>query len=842
MVRMLVRGMFGLAGLFPVSAHANPGSAPFTVAATAAQYGLEVSVEGPRLRARACPAPSACTPADDATRIDVPEDVDLSRVTVESISLDEAHRVALVAAPHRAGGRWITGVIGGPRADPPAVVQRLKGTIDLPRGVEGERKTRILLREPHPNGVHLSFGTRYENADVCGRPAIIRVKTLDPTTMTWRPAGARSLSEDERKRAPELDAARVEGSFGLEEPRALVARVASSAVGKRSAGATDRDLATRWAERRPAAGRGEFLAFTAPLAVPLVGLKWTATGNGPTADRASAPRRFFVSLDDDLFAVNVPATAGTDPSGTVYEVRLPAARATSCVSVVIDDGFVTEERDQVGFTEIRAITAFDGKSPADLTRDLEGPDADAATALLLRSGEPGVEAAIAAYGALGFAARRRALEVVDTGRCVRVARFYVDRLLGVGADLDFEPALDPTARLARDKLRSCRERGTDALREAIRREAPGQRRVWAARELAGLDARAAIEPIVAVLAEGSTAPEASGQADRVRRRLRGALAIAARDQRSTDAVGALLRPDRFENFDPVTRVDLLRAIGPRLAEVAGGPAAFSRAQSALTDFRSRYLLLEPAGHLAARGDANAVRLLSRGLEHRRASLRQKAVEVAGNIVSFLPRLRTALGDDNPRVRQTALTSLAGGATPLDPALEPRVIAMLRSDRWPFVQIGAAEALGRAARSDRGDEALVEAISARIPRLRQAALRALGRRGSRGAGEVIHDVADDPQQPVETRVAAIDALGQLCRRESSDLLYKLALRAGFQQLPYDQPLGLAALASLGAIKPPDIQDRLARLYAPNSPVARQVQQIARRAAFGPGRCGEATPEA
>jgi len=827
-----------LAGLVAFGGSATAVAAPTQVQPSRSQHALVVAVDDKAVIARACRTLTGCAPAG-GERFALPEDADATEVQVEAIRLDGAHRVALVTAPLEAGGRWVSILLASDKGQAPAVVQSLKGTLDQPTGVEGERKTRVLVRENERDGTRLSFGSRYENAQVCGRPAVLRVKTLDPETMTWKATGARHLTPAERERAEVLTATKVARPFGLKQPHALAPRLASSAVKKKSSGATDRVLSTRWAEGRPGDGAGEFLAMTAPLEVPLEGLAWVVRGDD--RPEAAAPRQFYVAADDALFVVNAPEDAANSAPGTVYEVRFPKPLKASCVSVVLAEGYVAEERDQVGLSELRALTRFDGMDEKTLAGKLDGPEAEAAVALLLRSGKEGMAATMAVYRDLSFAGRRRALDVVDTGGCAQVADFYVERITGVGAEADFEPALDPVARLARDKLRSCRSRGTDALIAAVKRDGPGQRRVWAARELAGLDPRRAIRPILEVLTEGSTAPQKSGQADEVRRRLRGALAIAARNKRAETAITQALAPAAFDALDPVAKIDLLRAVGPALPTVDGGPEAFVRARAADDGFRARYLLLEPAAHLAARGHSGAQAFIDQSLTGKSAPLRRKAAEVAAFVPDLASALRKALDDDNPRVRQTALASLAEGKK-LAPSVEPRIIALLEKDPWPFVRVGAADALARVTRTDAGDQALVAAIEDDKSRVRRAALRALGLRGSVGAGEAIHEVADDPKARVDTRVAAIGALGRLCRRESSELLYKLALRAGFQQLPYDQPLGLAALSSLGDIKPPDIRERLEKLFAPNSAVAPNIKKIARDAVFGPGRCAAPRPDA
>ncbi|HZO14630.1 MAG TPA: HEAT repeat domain-containing protein, partial [Polyangiaceae bacterium] len=192
---------------------------------------------------------------------------------------------------------------------------------------------------------------------------------------------------------------------------------------------------------------------------------------------------------------------------------------------------------------------------------------------------------------------------------------------------------------------------------------------------------------------------------------------------------------------------------------------------------------------------------------------------------------------NLRVREAALEAMAQSPAPVASQVERRIAQLLASDRWTFVRVGAARALGAKPRAASGDQALMAAVTkdGETPTVRAAALTALGQRKSTSAGELVHDVAADAQEPLAVRIAAVDALGALCRRDSAALLYKLALRAGYPELPYDQQLGMAALAALGAIKPPDVALKLAPLLSRDMRVPRAVRMIARDVLIRPGTC-------
>jgi HEAT repeat protein len=253
-------------------------------------------------------------------------------------------------------------------------------------------------------------------------------------------------------------------------------------------------------------------------------------------------------------------------------------------------------------------------------------------------------------------------------------------------------------------------------------------------------------------------------------------------------------------------------------------------------FRTRYLLLAPAAELAAGNAPGAVRFLADAVGDRRTHLRAEAARRAGRVAALSDALGGLRDVREPRGRQATLEALAAGATP--ERAETRVLALLAGDRWTFVRIAAARALGSQPRTSPGDQGLMRALEDESTEVRSEVLRALGKRKSHVAAQLIHDVAANPEQHQSVRLAAISALGTMCRKDAAPLLYKLALRAGAAQLPYDQPLGLAALAALGEIKPPDLVRQLAPLLGRDKRVPRLVRLIARDAVTRKGSCGSA----
>ncbi|HHH29412.1 MAG TPA: hypothetical protein ENK57_13845, partial [Polyangiaceae bacterium] len=674
----------------------------------------------------------------------------------------------------------------------------------------------------------LRIGDRYENADVCGRPSAWKVAELDPNDMLWNEAPAVSLSDEEKAEATPIEATASTEPWPAEATRVLRGKLASSAADRSTGGMTDGDLSTRWAEGRRGPGTGEFLVLSASEDVAIDAFDVVVRReNAPATD--AIPKRFFLATRSETFAVTLPQTAASAPPGTVFTVKLPHPIASDCVSLVLDEAHPHGESPQLGVVELRARTAFEGQSMAEVVQALDDPArADAAAALLARNGDRGVEAIVAAYPNLSSDGRRRAIDSVSGGSPSATASFYVALVLGLGAGPEFDPALDATAKIARDRLRADRASAKKALMKAVIETPPSNERVWAARELADIAPDAAIEVIVDVLAEGSTAPEQPGGADDVRRGLRASLARAANHtrDRARRAVDEALAPAEFTKRSLVEKIDLLRAVGPSLGRYEHGAAALAQTLAEDGSFRTKYLLLEPAAVLAADGDARATAFLRESLSSGSPPLRARAAEVSGPVTSLAGALGKALDDESPRVRRAALAAMTIGADAMTPTTERHVLRLLRADRWTFVRKEAAQALSRRPPSPATDQALVAALDDAPRDVRVAALRALGHRGSVSTAADILELADAPNESVYVRTAAIRALSDLCHRDAVPFLYKLALRAGYQQLPYDQPLGMAALSALDHIRPADLSQQLAPLLAHNEIVPPQVRVIAR----------------
>jgi hypothetical protein len=781
-------------------------------------------IDGRSVMARACRSPGDCSAE---LRIAIPAEADAARAKSERIDLPGGKKVVLVSAPaQRGGGRWV--LLLAAKSEGPSVEKLLVGFVERPKGeLEGERKTSVLLHEDEV----LVLGHQYENASICGRPALINARQLDPDTLSWKPTTTRSLGDGERASAPRLTARRLEEPFALDQPQLLHAVVASSAIGRDQSGLTDSKLDTRWAEGWHGDGRGEFVVLNASRSVPITGFELVVRPTGDPEVKGAAPKELFVATDDALFQIVLPEDAWLQEPGTAYRVDLPQRIRTDCVTVVLDSRYPRGDDAPLTLAELRAVTSHEGRGGdfGALVKELdaESTRADAATALLLRSGERALAATLAAYAGLSPAGQRRALAVIDGGSCDKTVGFFVDRLLGKGHLGEFDPSLDRVAQHAIERLRLCRIEATEALAKAMEVE-KGTARVWVARQLAAIaPARA-----VASIASRIDVPDSDE-----RRGLRSALALAAKQPRARQALLAELGRERFASRSLVTRIDLLRALDAEIGKLEPARAAFAQVLASDGTFRTRYLLQGPAAELAQRGDASALAFLRQSLRSDESHhVRAHAARASGGVPQLAGDVARALRDAQPRVREAALEALAMDRRASAAATEAQVIALLRRDPWTFVRVGAARALAQKPSSPKSDAALMEAVKDdALARVRAAAIEALGKRKSTAAAELVHDVAGDAQEPLTVRVAAVIALGDMCRRDSAPLLYKLALRAGFPELAYDQPLGMAALAALGAIKPPDLAPKLAPLLSRSQRVPRVVRMVARDVLIRPGSC-------
>ncbi|MBM4359300.1 MAG: HEAT repeat domain-containing protein [Deltaproteobacteria bacterium] len=796
-------------------------------ASAASPRTLTARVEGAGFTAESCIAAS-CTTATFALAPEV------TAPRIDSLRLRGGRPALVVEAPAREGaGRFVVIVTAD---DDGAPRELLRGWLGRPRGVAGARQSRTLLREASRGEETLSFGTHHEALSACGRDTLTRVKELDPVTLAWTTATNRILTAQARATATRLFARRA-GTLDTTLPALLAATAASSANDDGYAGLTDGSLARGWEARADGADSSEFVVTMGSPLVPIEGFQLAPrrVPSDPDAEAESgAPRTLWLLTETDTFHVTLPEDARNQPPGTAYEIALPSAIRAGCVTVVVEERYGAEGA-PLGLAELRATTHLDraGGFPGLVAQlDRRGEDAQGAALALARSGDKAHSAIVAGFDALGPGGRSRALAILDLGTCAQVTKFYAERLVGRGRPASWSPDGDESRDVHRERVRHCTAEGRLALSQLVREGQDDRERGLAARELAALAPDLAVTAIAEALDGASTA---------LRVRLRDAMTATTRDLRARAALDALLAPASFATRPRGVQLELLRSLGSSLATFPAARGAFAALTKTEGDFASRFLLLGPAGHLARGGDPDATtHLLAALARDPDARIRTEASRHARGVAAASASLTAALADPSPRVREAALEalgSLQGGTHASTTA------TLLASDPWTFVRVAAAGALGAISGAPPALRGLLAALDDRSALVRLAAIRAIASgialRGIGGelaveAADRVHSIADDPRLATELRAAAITAVGKLCRADSTELLYKLALRTGAPELGYDRELGMAALGALAWLRPADRAARLAPLLA-DSRTPADVRSIVRTVIERAGRC-------
>jgi HEAT repeat protein len=204
--------------------------------------------------------------------------------------------------------------------------------------------------------------------------------------------------------------------------------------------------------------------------------------------------------------------------------------------------------------------------------------------------------------------------------------------------------------------------------------------------------------------------------------------------------------------------------------------------------------------------------------------------------------------------------LAAGIGPLVPALiaaasdpEPRVreaalkaigltnlatgapAAALASanDPWTFVRVAATEALGTLPQDPTTTNALVKTLSDPSPKVRLTAIGALGKQKLTQLAPRVRERLDDTREDADVRALAARTLGTMCVQNAADRLTKLAQLSRSPVDDADERIGMASIEALGALHPADLAARLAPLRTKDNRLL--VRHAAERAIAEPGSC-------
>jgi HEAT repeat protein len=448
-----------------------------------------------------------------------------------------------------------------------------------------------------------------------------------------------------------------------------------------------------------------------------------------------------------------------------------------------------------------------------VVKELSGPRAEEAAAILRRGGEDGLGAVANRWEKLDGRARGFSVDVAaSAGTCEGIAMELLTRAL---ADRESE-----VRKRALGRIERCGKAATESLVIAVRSEEE-QRRAAAAPLLATIAPAAALGPIGEQLGKGS--PD-------TRRSLRGAFARAVSSS-PRDKLLALLGN---RDVTPSARIDLLRAMSAKLPDLrpeAG--AAIAEVLRSSPDMPTRWLVIQPLAALARSADATSgelTRLAEMARHDPEWPVRARAIELASGIPQLAPTVLAAVADPEPRVRESALRAIASGH--LSSGTDAAARALVK-DPWTFVRVAGADALGVIAENGVGQAALAEALGDGSPKVRSAAVGALGNQHATKYGPKIRERLDDTKEDVDVRALAARTLGTLCVRGATDRLTRLAQLSRAPIDEADERLGMAAIDALAAIHPPDLDKRLAPLRAKENRIP--VRRAAERALAEPGVC-------
>ncbi|MDI1477841.1 HEAT repeat domain-containing protein [Polyangium sp. y55x31] len=803
--------------------------------AVAGQQALAVRASKAGIVARVCAKESDCN-AESGTTIELPAgalDLVAKGAKLETRTLVGGRQVVRVVAGGGTGGASFVALLAAPLAGKgDAPITLWTGFTGLAKGEHGEERATVLVEEPLEKGVRIVVGEQRDDVTVCGRPALVSAREVDPQTMTLkRGASVQSLSGKERAEATKLAATLVSGDKPRPLVPVLVARTASSAVGKAFATLTDGDPETTWSEAKTGPGRGEFVTFSSASEVPITSLDIVVRPPKADVPQGAAPKTIYLATPEKLYEVSFPEDA-FKKAGARYEVKLPEPIASTCLSLVLDAAYAPESAAdaRVTIAEITARTAFDESSPEALVGALAGGSerSKGAAALLARGGSAAVKATIQGYDKLDDAGKKLAEGVIDAAPCADQAPFWT-RVMQ--AELEKKGPKrapeEPVLVHARDRLRRCGRASAASLAELVVK-GEGKVRIEAAAELSLIAPAESIPVLVDALAT---------QDDALRRELRGSLAHAAKSDRAVAALGAELEKERFAGRSEVVRIDLLRALGSRIDLVPGARDAFASLATEGAPFRTRYLLLGPAADLARAGDKHAEAFLVTALrKDPDRHVRLRAAEVAYRAPQLLPLLLEAAEDPEVRVRDAAILSLGtrGRTDEAPPATIVTALGKrLAQDPFTFVRTNAARSLGEMPSTKAGDAALAAALGDASPEVRGRALDGLGAHQATAYLGPIRELAGNDEEQAEVRTRAILALAAMCDRSQVDTWTKLARSTPFAMSERERTLGAAAIAALGDIKPQDLRARLAPLLDPKVP--RNVRELARAALEATSKC-------
>jgi hypothetical protein len=732
---------------------------------------------------------------------------DAKKVRISTVEMAAGRRALWVHVPGGGVSAWDAVLVGGPQAA--LVYAEETGMI---RGQPGGMSGSALRLLPDGAG-HRVFarGIVSEDFGMCGRPALANVEVLAPRTLDWHRASFLQLSDAEVESATAIDATARKDPAEKALAPLLAARGASS--GAHPAAVTDRDPATAWSEDAPGSGRGQFVVLNAPSEVPISRLAITVAPTSPSSSGA-APKSFFLATKDKVFAVAMPEDAWSHPA-RAYDVKLPEPIKTSCLALVLDDAYVHRTtKPDVSIAEITAYSELDTPGATldtvAATLGTGGHRAEVAAAILKRAGDAALKPIADAWPKLDVFGKENAVDAAEGASCgASATRIFLNAL----CDADSHVASKAESALQQ------RCQHTSGIVDAAK-SFPTPMCAKVPQYLALLGKQAALPE----LAEWMAATDGEARAE-----VRHQFATAAQGATAQLLSSVLADP----RYTPAVRLGMLRAMGPRLADLRPqAKAALDALLAPGADMPTRYLALEPLAALAKAGDTPSGTRIGDMLAHDPDwPVRARAAELARDLPGVQPELVSAIDDSAPRVRQTSLETIA------ERRVSPAAVLVehhLVSDPWTFVRVAAAHALGAMPAARDLDRALSEALGDGAPQVRGAILEALASHRAREYAKAVRERLDDPQELPSVRTAAARALGAMCDPGQLERLTELAHAAADPMASSeDLAVGLAAVAALGDIHPADLASRLASLREKG--VRYTLRGAAEHALAAPSKC-------
>ncbi len=728
----------------------------------------------------------------------------------------EGHRVVELRVPVR--GRPVEEVwVGDVGAKPARVIwSGLAG----PRDADGETEIAV---EVTPERI-FEYQTAAQVSRCDGEPARLFTRAWDfgggrfrPILSTPPAPGTQKLTA--RRNDPAMPTARPLGGFHFVAASTTAAAGSDAGLLSAPSALDDGDPLTAWAEGLGGDGRGEFLTARASAGHYRVRGLRIVPGDASTPERFRSRNRIrslAIALGPDPaqhFDVEFPedpASAGGQ-SETPYWIALPAPMESTCITVVIRDvyrGSETGPRAGGGTTaisDLQVFTELDDPAGVDhLIADIAaGTDCPSRVPLLVAMGEPAVFPAAQAILTLGAAGGGReclvdALSRIDATLKSGVAMDALAAAL-MGASPSEEALITRTARTAQ-KAGTAPVHAVATLLSSP--EAAAADRARAARLLGDLDGPEATAALVAAAgteqsevrlsivqalghSPGATVPLLLAAIDTARAR------ADAGDRRESDLMRAL---------PPLVRrspADRPRAIESLRRSLMSSPSFEVRARAILA--------MSEIGDGAVIPDLTAIRAHSDD-----AVLRFLAARELGALPGpeALQASREALGDSDPRVRETAAQGLGQRK---DAASEAELIAAAKNEPWPFARRAQIEALSHTCGAPARD-LLMRAMERDVDEVRRAALVGLVRCKDDRAHALLSSTLKNRHASAPLRELAAALSGELgdrsVARELAETL-DLLVNEGEGDLAIEG-VAVSALRSLAHLGGPDAARAAARL--------------------------------